>query len=364
MLYKCSDCVYETEDKNNFKRHLKAFSHARARTIPKHILYKAIDEVFDDIGNKYPMLCKLCNKTLASKSTMNRHIKTKHSNPTDFNNDIDKTYTREEVNQIIKTIQQEEEIKHLKETNDCLVKQTKELKEYINSGKIGNKTYNVSIKNYVKENYPDAPPLIASNDYSMLKFDNYDRVNKVPITKRVDSNTGYESDEDPNDVPNENDYAVATLVNRYQNKILHVYLGNYIIDTYKKMDPKDQSIWSSDASRFTYIIKQLMTNNNSSWNQDPKGVNTKKTIIYPLLDYVKDFIDTYWKEHIHVCADNVKKFIKVSEIIKHSYNIKKEIDNGSLADDIIKYIAPFFYMHPNVEIKEDTLDPDSLLEFE
>ena len=44
-----------------------------------------------------------------------------------------------------------------------------------------------------------------------------------------------------------------TLVYNYENKNLHKYLGDFIIGHYKKDNPSEQSMWSSDVSRLTYL---------------------------------------------------------------------------------------------------------------
>ena len=338
MTFLCESCNYSTHDKSNFNKHMKSSAHSlksKLHTTTRFCVQSQVPTTAD---------CLHCKKSFTRNSSLQRHIqsfcqKAKKIVQEPAN---EKFYSEREVNQMLKSkdlenqqnikiAQLETKVESLIEYNNNIKDEYRDLKKYINSGKAGG-TYNISVKNYAKQHYPDAPALTGLGDYSKLKFDNYDN----DMLKKLQN--------DSDDIIDENSYAVQTFVHRYNNKILHKYLGQYIIDNYKKKDPKDQSVWSSDISRLTYIIKQLLANNNTEWNHDYKGVNTKKSIIEPLLDHVKKYIDDYWKENISTCADDVDKFLKVSDIIKITYNIKKDIEDGRLADDILRYIAPFFYM--------------------
>ena len=147
------------------------------------------------------------------------------------------------------------------------------------------------------------------------------------------------------------DEFVSIISYNHTQCCLHQYLGDFIVKYYKKDDPKQQSVWSSDVSRLTYIIKELLDNKQSIWNHDYKGVKTKSYIINPLLQYIRKILNDYWVANI----DNFKNLDvdylnKLFTIFKSIHEIKKEIDSGKLADAIIKYIAPKFYMNKDIDI--------------
>jgi hypothetical protein len=48
----------------------------------------------------------------------------------------------------------------------------------------------------------------------------------------------------------------------YDKKLVH-FIGNYIIKIYTHKEPKNQSIWTTDISRLTYIISQSTCSLNS-----------------------------------------------------------------------------------------------------
>ena len=86
-----------------------------------------------------------------------------------------------------------------------------------------------------------------------------------------------------------------------------------------------------------------MANKKAVWINDSKGIKTKKSIIDPLLTYIKKYINEYTN-----ATSNNKKNMRTKDLVsihKKLVELQKviiDIDNGILADNIIKYIAPFF----------------------
>jgi len=302
MKYQCTKCNYSTNDKSNFNKHIN-----RKKCIHTTQLHVNAGQNTESTNDKF--ICKHCQSLFSRQSNLSKHIKTC------LHNDA---LTK---------------LKELEVKVEMLNNQNRELKEYIKATKPGN-TYNVSIKNYVRQNYPNAPALEGIADYAKIKYD--------PIENK------YENEE----------HFILTLVYHYRHNVLTGYLGDFIIKCYKKDDPSQQSMWNSDVSRLTYIIKELFANKESVWNHDYKGVKVKKCIIDPLLKYIRDIINQYWI----VSMDNFNKFetnklIELQEILVSLQLIKNDIDTGILADNMIKYIAPHFYLGSK-QIE------DNLLEFE
>ena len=112
---------------------------------------------------------------------------------------------------------------------------------------------------------------------------------------------------------------------------------------------------SSDISRLTYIVKESLANKKSIWNHDYKGVKTKKCIIDPLLQHVKKYLADYWEKNV-IILPNKKQDIDVDALEKRQnkyniiYAIETDIDNGVLANEIIKYIASYLHMDKKIEI--------------
>ena len=122
-------------------------------------------------------------------------------------------------------------------------------------------------------------------------------------------------------------------------------LSDYIIKVYTHKEPKNQSIWTTDISRLTYIISQATcstnslsescnnANDESIWSYDKKGSKTKKIIIEPALQYIRKELYNYCqKKGGTTKAHILKKMIAANSIIL-------SIDNGELLGKINKYIA-------------------------
>jgi hypothetical protein len=168
--------------------------------------------------------------------------------------------------------------------------------------------------------------------------------NKAPILKKLNDYTIlYDADE--------KDHFIRDIIFYHKTKDLTRYLSNFIIDNYKKEDPKDQAIWNSDTARLTYIIKDLI-NKKEQWLTDKKGVKTNEYIIDPMLQYIKDIL----KEHVEsenkkILNEKIDNVIKIQQDLFIVIDILTCIDNKSLADDIIRYMAPHFYLKNKEEIK-------------
>jgi len=168
---------------------------------------------------------------------------------------------------------------------------------------------------YVVNRYGDAPPLLALDDYSEL------------------------NDSDEMEL-------IDVLIHYHKKNKLDKFIGEFIVKMYKKDDPAEQSIWNSDTTRLTYIVKELIKNNKSSWTIDKKGIKTKEFIIDPLLEYLKPLVKTYMlklpKQLKKTRPDNILTLNKNAVLAAEVLN---EINTGVLANNIIKQIAPHFYLN-------------------
>jgi hypothetical protein len=140
-----------------------------------------------------------------------------------------------------------------------------------------------------------------------------------------------------------NDDLISNLFSAYKNRIAHKFLGDMIVKIYKKKNPKDQSIWTTDVSRMTYTIKQDIGKNNSKWTIDKKGVETTSYLITPLLEEIKILSREY---HEKMCMDvenpSTSKVMMINEIYAE---IMRDIDNKILHWGILKYIASHLYLN-------------------
>lgn len=145
------------------------------------------------------------------------------------------------------------------------------------------------------------------------------------------------------------DDLVEDLLQHYGDGTIHKYIGNIIIILYKKDNEMDQAIFNSDTSRLTYIISRVLKDGNTKWHIDKGGIDTKKLIIKPIMEGLRPIIVEY---HTRKCkngeeVDDFKRLL----IEQRTLMIIKEIDNETIHDKILKFIAPKFYIDDTVKQK-------------
>lgn len=288
-------------------------------------------------------ICELCNYETGIKSNYNRHINTStHQQLSKAHNELNEA-------QKVYICKCSKEFKYAsglsKHKKKCTFKSdnnSSEFKEVIellkqllnnqpqnitnNNNSNNNTNYKLSVKNYVQKNYPNAPALAAPSDYAKLTYENQELID--------------------------------TLLFHYRHKALHTHLGEFIIGYYKKDDPALQSVWASDVSRLTYVIKESLAGTESIWNHDPKGAKTKKFIISPMLKHIRNYLDEYWDKLVAMPIKmkngkvDVDAMDKRQNICNTIHEVKLNIDTDVLADDILKYIASYLHIDVNTSNKK------------
>lgn len=342
MKYICTECNYKTNDKSNYNKHLSSKLHESKSISDKQMTFPTSQnssELLETL-KMTEIKCNFCGQKFARNSNLTKH---KQICMDAKLQEKEKELQEKDKETEIKLLKQE--LNHLKNDNKKLGTFCEELKQFISSGRAGS-IYNISVKKYIQQNYSDAPHLAT------LPFSEYAKLSHEPYLKSNDDNQ--DDIDDSEESIDENDKLIMMLIHNYNNNILHEFLGNFIIGYYKKEDPSQQAIWNSDVSRLTYIIKELFSNNiESQWNADYKGVKTNHYVITPLLKHIRKCIDEYWIKSV----DSFKNLdIKSLEALQHELillgKIKQDISNNTLANNIIKYMAPEFYMNKGNDIVE------------
>lgn len=332
--FKCDICNISFTSKKHHDNHLKTKKHSKA------------------CGGK--SMCQFCFKKYTTKYNLLRHIFRVHEI-------CDNSISEEESDQIVDckknkhTAKYERDLELLKENYQLkeekykyqielqqekyakeLFKQKAEMLEKdkeFNQGliKTSHDIIKTTIKTtdkavsglaYVRKNYPDAPVL--------KKMDNYDTLS------------------------GKDDMMEILLFYARKGRIA-AYLGDFLIKFYKKEEPFHQSIWATDSSRLTFIVKELLKNK-SAWNYDKKGLKVRNIIIDPLLEHIKKLL----REHITEIneavngpsnwfdaqeqnpnneLDNDTK-LKLIEEQKTATQLICDIDNKTLSKAITKHISP------------------------
>lgn len=305
MEYSCDICNYSTNGKFNYDRHLKTKKHKEKEAM---VQKESVESQLNPKKNlSYD--CNFCGNSYSTASNLSKHKK-KCS---------DKKQLVDELNKDCSDIAKErddfkKEVTHKEELITMLTAENRNLKVLLNNaGTLMDKS--ISTFNYVNRNYSDAPALLYLKDVTTL-------------------------DEELSE-----DRVVNAIIEQYNNDNLPEFIGDIIIKNYKKEDPKTQSIWNSDVDRLTYMIRTLINNKNSQWQVDKKGIDTSKNIIFPILK----FIEKHLRNHAKTCELGKRSDTnnRVMDIMEHLHSVTfiiLSIEDGSLNNNILKYIAPRLYV--------------------
>jgi len=391
--YICESCNYETRDKSNFAKHKSSKKHQeKVKQSLNHTSMVHKSFLNDTLENKFE--CCFCEGLYSSSSSLARHKKScteKVILKEDYENKIKEHNVQiDNLKKDYIHIKQlyDNDTQHYKETIENMNIHYKEIIENLkldnnrlqaNLNNAGNiiKT-SVSTANYIVKNYKDAPVLAAPDDYSKLTYnrpkgtknedDNDDLFTDTeetnsngPGNRFIDKDSDKDDEEDELDIDTDNNNNTNTNTNKdkekfvekiiykHKKKILDEYLGRIIVSHYKKKDPAQQSIWNSDTSRLTYIIRELFNNKKIDWMVDKKGIKTTSYIIKPLLKHIDELIS----EYIDIKTTIDRETAKTEDLIANFDNLKlgneilKTIETNELSDNILKRISSYFYFMKN-----------------
>lgn len=342
MKYICIECKFESDklfcfnQHKNTKKHKEKVKERTNETQRERISY----------NNSNRHTCNFCNNTFATSSSLARH-----KNSCSDKDNLIKYYekeltklTEQNNNHKYENDKLSNEIIHLKQLFeekdnqiDTLKEEIKYLKTIINNtGSIIKSS--VSAISYVTQHYTDAPALEAIDDYSKLTYD-------------IDSESNQTDNAEPkektdDEIRKDKDRFINTIVVKHEKNILDRYLGDIIIKCYKKKNPKDQSLWSSDTSRLTYVIRELFANKKIDWTVDKKGVKTRNYIVKPLLEHVEKLMKEYITEYSVFDKDelDMREYEPKLRRMNKLGEIMAAIDNGTLPENIVSYVAPEFFL--------------------
>lgn len=322
------------------------------------------------------IVCKECRKAFATRYNYVRHMTSKHNIDEDNLNDEDDDNIKDIKNSHNKKDKYEKDLDLLKVVyelkhknaileKDCIILKLEKEKEQCEKelykqkseihekdkifaqdiAKTTVKTTNtvVSGLTYARQNYPNAPEL--------KKLDSYNELG-------------------------ENDQLIERLLFYSEKKKIADYIGDFLVKFYKKNDPNIQSLWTTDITRLTFIVRQILKKK-TDWGYDKKGIKVCKIIIDPLLDNIKSILKQYineindiikgkkmddfsededgyesegdYKRHKNPPELDNNAKIKLVNSQKTAVQIITDIDNKTLAKNIVKYISPHLSL---VQIKE------------
>ena len=332
MQYQCKNCDYKTSSQSNFCNHKKTKKHLekiRNLDILCHENIIAFPEISKssknlENGNKKTAIileCDICSKKYITKSGLFKHKKTCYSINSQ-ENIISELKHKLEITEKEKEFEKKE-----KELYKKLEEQKSDfLNNFMNNANV--------LLNKANDNTKITAQAMQTISISAIKYAN-EKFKSAPILLPIDNfninDLSFDKKEDRSQL-------TETLIYNAKLKSLDKLLGNHIIKYYKKDNPQNQSIYTTDCSRLNYIVRELIENV-EKWEIDKNGIKICTKIIKPLIDKCIELLLVYQKELIDEMSEgNYKNKDNIYIII----NIIMSIDKGSLESDINKYIAPHF----------------------
>lgn len=294
--YVCEICGFESSKRYNYNKHMESKLHKKMKSTE---LEKNIDEIMKFKDNK---ICELYENQIEKiQKEADKKVKEADKKVNDANAKLEK-------------LQQQ-----IFQTNDKIIDTCK---SNADASKINAKTTKkiVNMMTYAKANFADAPPL--------QKFEKEDLENLL-----VKPNSKYSVF----------DHLTFQLV----HGILHKCIVRIIAAKYKKQNPKEQSVWTTDVSRLNFIMKGIVANTDiSDWIPDKCGAYFTKLIITPIIDGIGAMMDDRLVELAELKNSgeykNTMTEMEWFKSVKEADEILQKINTGKLKDEILEDVSEVF----------------------
>jgi len=351
MPYECIACKYKTNKSSNYTKHTEGTKHKKlivAWEESKKLKQQVDQQILEHPKQINENTCEYCNKLFTHSKALIVHHKTckdiknmqnqyenkinelqlKYESEIKLKDSIIISMEKALVGKDETIASKDETIKILKDQFAQINAEFIYLKSNVNiSVTILNKS--VSTLQYLINNYKTSPPFKIMDDISSIQNNGGDYDNDAP---------------DNNDPVTNNTLFVENLIFKYKHNLLVKYLGDYIIKKYKKNDPSQQSVWNSDVSRLSYIIRHKINDDNVEWRTDKKGKVTEQIAIDPLLQYIETSIIEFYASPNMQMNPKDTSYDTLHEKVGNVAEMQRYVQEKMISVDIIKYIAPHFYL--------------------
>jgi len=340
-MFECKMCNFSTDKSSNLIRHKKTNKHLsniekynnesknKCKSFCQHNCADKCQHKLNDkkiYKKDKKIICVECGDLFKHRQSLFKHKKYYCKKKNNKNSEhIDDIVDKVLINENKELKKQNEELLKLANKNaDAVAESVKAVTKNAETINIATKTnkQTINMMSYAVSNLKKAPPI------KQLRSDK--------IVKMLNENN-----------KSKNFSVEAVILHQFKNNILHHYLGEVILQYYKKDDPDDQSLWSTDVARSNFIIKCAVKgdDNESEWINDKSGTKIKKYIIVPMMEKVKQMITVYLDalgdkmRDVNTDVTDMREYademLKCHEMI--SVILKKKI-----VLKILRYISPKF----------------------
>jgi hypothetical protein len=332
MEYECKCCNYITDRSDSYKKHIATAKHKKIE-----ILTSKSGQLCLPQDNKYD--CK-CGKHYTTRQGLWHHAKICEYDETNNEmmniiNALDETNVNELKEKLKQTIITNNEKKPKKVTKNKVSMKDSTIANSIGNTLMNNSNntntinntlnkHNISILNYVNNNYPPTKSLNKLNDGDIETILNMtpEEMGKHPFSEWI--------------------------IYFYGKNLFGQFIGNFIIKAYKKENPKDQQFWSSDTQRLNFLIQRAFNSGEIAWTQDKNGNGLIKLIIDPIIDFIKTKVIEFQEICKQIMSDKKSDYDTLEKYGNYACDIKKllvDIEHKNAHTSVLKHIAPVFQIH-------------------
>lgn len=366
MDFHCESCNYTATNKYNFGVHNKSKKHltkiGALVKYPKRYICEHCNKESTSAGNllKHVRICK--EKIFENKKIRDEIELSKQKQQLNEENKLLKQKLDEE-NKLLKQQLDEERQKVINKDQEMLLFLKKQLEDKNKTIEEKNKSIEEKNKSIEEKNKFIDTLITNKDDKQEKKVEekqepiNLEQIKPEPIKQThpiIHGGVTYcrknftEAEPiealDYETVYSQEDRFEEYLLYKYKEKQLISFFGDGLISEYAKEDPQEQSVWCSDTSRSSYILREMGARK-PKWISDKNGYKFKTTIIKPILQETKTIISKFSKS---VTLDDCKgDHSKYSEIQQDCLKLGKYLDSVELPNSVLKYIAPKFQLDMN-----------------
>jgi hypothetical protein len=341
-MFECTSCNFSSVRSTDLKRHEQSKKHIL--NIHNEKNDKCDDSIFSPVvanAVKNEEFVCTCSKIFKHRQSLFKHKKTcTYITKNGSINDIleDQSMDLSNNNQLLVTA-----LNKINELTNSINKQSNEmnnmktqLEQLTNNTQITNNTNsNNTNSNNTTNNYNNK----TINVFAYVNS-NYDKTKPLELLKQKDIakllilDDTYSTKHSIEDV----------LIYEYDKYTLNKFIGDIIIKEYKKENPKDQKIWSSDTSRLTFIVRRVLDKNKKIWSKDKGGICINDFVVTPILEEVKVMINEYNNSCNMKIILPKSDYDVLSNKINSSIQIIYDITTNKLHKSILSYVAPYFQL--------------------
>lgn len=301
-MYECECCDFNTDSSYNFKRHNKS---------PRH-MKKAHDA-------KIPC-CEYCGLLFDDKYKKCRHKKICPDKSNDNLNENSKKGSKISVSD-------KEQLMEMVKLIDAKIDK---VTSNVNKHTTDVNKHTVSMMKYAMINFKNVEPLVELDEQQVYKMLEY---NKKGLTKKED-------------LENETENYIRPVLRYYESEVICEFFGRLIVKYFDRENDEDQQFWTTDVSRLSFIIMQVINKTDREWCDDKTGAKFTKLVIKPMFNAVIKLINDYVniKQNWIKLQKNIPEH-KMSELMEcqqQARDLEIEIKYDKLTKGILKYVAPYF----------------------